>query len=68
MKIELALIPLIFLALAESAKPRIRYEYHELSKEESISLEYSVTGDTEFHLEFPVATRALRTTSLKITR
>ena len=69
MKIELALVPLAaFLASAESAKPRIRYAYRELSKDESISLEDSATGDSEFHLEFPVATRALKTSSLRVKR
>ena len=68
MKIELALIALVFLASAESAEPQISYSYKELTKDEKISLEDSVTGDTEFHLEFPVATRDLETTSLRIKR
>ena len=68
MKIEFALIWLVFLALAESADPRIRYAYRALSKAEKISLEETATGDAEFHLEFPVSAQDLKTTSLKITR
>ena len=68
MKIEFALIALVFLAPAESAEPQIRYSYQELAKDQRISLEESVTGDTEFHLEFPVATQDLETTSLQVTR
>lgn len=68
MKIEFALIWLVFLALAESADPRIQYAYQELSKAEKISLEETATGDSEFHLEFPVSAQDLETTSLKISR
>ena len=68
MKLEAAIIPLVFLALAESAEPGIRYEYREFSNARNITLEESVNGDTEFHLEFPVATPMLKSHSLRITR
>ena len=68
MKIEVTFIWIVFLAVAESADPQIRYAYRNLTKAEKISLEETATGDSEFHLEFPVSAQDLETTSLKITR
>ena len=68
MKIEFSFILLFLSSLAESATPRIRYKYRELSKDGKMSLEDTATGDSEFHLEFPVATRDFKTTSLRIKR
>ena len=68
MKIEFAWIWLASLAVAESADPQIRYAYRNLTKAEKISLEETATGDSEFHLEFPVSAQDFKTTSLKITR
>ena len=68
MKLEAAFIAVVLLALAESAVPRILYEYREFSNTRNITLEESVNGDTEFHLEFPVATQMLKNSSLRITR